>query len=83
MYINIIILHISHIMHSNEVKVPTNGYLSGSSQGTGWACDRGYVAVDLTCKLLQLPKHAHLDYSGNDWGCNEPYLKRTNQCSPR
>src|SRR6185503_2723898 len=58
------------------VEVPTNGYLVDSEYGAGWECNRGYRRVSAGCVALQVPQHGHLDYSGNDWECDRPYLKR-------
>lgn len=63
-----------------EIKVPRNGYLSGSAHGSGWKCDRGFQAVEETCLALELPANAHIDYSGNDWVCNQPYRKQQGKC---
>jgi hypothetical protein len=30
---------------------------------------------------LDIPENAHIDYSGNDWECNEPYRKRQGRCA--
>ncbi len=58
------------------MKVPPNGYLEVSSYGSGWACERGYRAVDEGCMAVKVPENAHLDDSGNDWDCNRPYRKQ-------
>jgi hypothetical protein len=58
------------------IEVPVNGYLTGDSYGTGWKCDRGCRAATKACVALEIPENAHIDYSGNDWECNEPYRKR-------
>jgi hypothetical protein len=57
--------------------------LLDASYGPGWTCNRGYEATDKACIALQVPENAHLDYSGNDWECNQPYLKRAGGCALR
>ena len=63
------------------VKVPPNGYLTDSSYGPGWECDRGYQSVDAACVAVKVPENAHLNYSGNDWDCNQPYRKQQGRCT--
>jgi hypothetical protein len=29
---------------------------------------------------LTLPSNAHIDFSGNDWACNERYRKEADSC---
>ena len=65
------------------IEVPPNGYLTDASYGPGWTCDRGYQATDGICVLLQVPANAHIDFSGNDWECNRPFVKRNNACALR
>ena len=62
------------------IKVPANAYLTDASYGPGWNCNRGYSATDTACIALPVPENAHLDYSGNDWECNQPFLKRAGDC---
>jgi hypothetical protein len=31
---------------------------------------------------LRLPENAHIDYSGNDWICNQPYRQQGEGCVP-
>ena len=62
------------------INVPKNGFLSGNSYDAGWKCKRGYAAIDGDCVALQLPENAHIDYSGNDWSCDPPYIKRNDGC---
>lgn len=63
------------------IKVPSHGYLTDAQHGPGWRCDRGYRALKDACVALEIPENAHLDYSGNDWDCNEPYRKRDGKCT--
>ena len=65
------------------IKIPANAFLSDASHGPGWICNRGYRATETACIALQVPENAHLDYSGNDWECNQPYLKRAGGCALR
>ena len=62
------------------VDVPANGFLADASYGPGWKCDRGYQEVDSSCIAVLVPEHAHLDYSGNDWDCDDPYRKQRDHC---
>lgn len=62
------------------IKVPPNGYLTESTWGTGWTCERGYQATDESCLPIELPANAHLDYSGNDWECQHPYMRALGNC---
>ena len=62
------------------IKVPANGYLTNSWSGPGWKCDRGSRAIDEACVAVRVPENAHLNYSGNDWECNRPYLKKQKGC---
>jgi len=32
--------------------------------------------------ILDVPAHAHIDFSGTDWDCDRPYRKRGSECSP-
>ena len=63
------------------VKVPANGYLNDASYRPDWNCNRGYSATDTACIALQVPENTHLDYSGNNWKYNHPYLKRAGDCA--
>jgi hypothetical protein len=65
------------------VEIPVNGYLSDAAYGPGWQCERGFRASDLSCVAMPLPENAHVDHSGNDWGCDPPYRKRRDVCTPR
>lgn len=62
------------------INVPENAYLTNASHGPGWKCVRGYQSDGNICVELQVPENAHVDYSGNDWECNRPYLKRQDVC---
>jgi hypothetical protein len=62
------------------VIAPVNGYFDESSRETGWKCERGYRVIKEKCIAVRVPKYAHLDYSGNDWECNQPYRKQQNLC---
>jgi hypothetical protein len=62
------------------VKVPTNGYLTDSLYGAGWKCERGYEVINDACVAVKVPENAHLDYSGNDWACNQPYRRQQGTC---
>ncbi|MDQ7090620.1 MAG: hypothetical protein Q9M50_08240 [Methylococcales bacterium] len=62
------------------VKIPANGYFFESPYGSGWKCERGYLAQNKACIPLKVPANAHIDYSGADWGCNPPYIKKLDQC---
>ena len=63
------------------IKVPANGYLrSTSSHGPGWTCDRGYRVDKGACIALKVPENAHIGYSGKEWECNKPYIKKQNNC---
>ena len=64
----------------NVIKVPANGYLEPSAYGPGWTCERGFRADDDTCIALKVPKNAHIGYSGKVWECNNPYIKKNNNC---
>jgi len=64
--------------------VPENGYLEVSSYDPGWKCDRGYKVDSESCIALNLPANAHVGYSGNEWECDKPYIKKRNVCiSPK
>jgi hypothetical protein len=63
------------------IQVPPNGYLADASYGHGWKCDRGYREAGEACVALKMPQNAHIDYSGNDRECNEPYRKRQGRCA--
>jgi hypothetical protein len=63
------------------IEVPVNGYLTDDSYRTGWKCERGYREAREACVALDIPENAHIDYSGNDWECNEPYQKRQGKCA--
>ena len=43
-------------------------------------CDRGFRAVEETCETIAVPENAHLDYSGNRWECNQPYVTHYDEC---
>jgi hypothetical protein len=62
-------------------KVPANGFLTRSTSGLGWECDRGYRKTQATCVAVKLPENAHLGFLGNDWECNKPYSKRMQACT--
>jgi len=62
------------------IKVPENGYLELSAYGPGWTCERGFRADDDACIALKVPENAHIGYSGKVWECNDPYIKKKNNC---
>jgi hypothetical protein len=64
------------------INVPPRGYLTETSYGSGWACERGYRAAGDDCVEVEVPENAHLDFSGNDWECDKPYSKRSDRCAP-
>lgn len=63
--------------------VPSNGHLTDASYGPGWRCNRGYRATDRACIALRVPENAHLDFTGNDWECNQPFVERNDRCTLR
>ncbi len=63
------------------IKVPANAYLANTSYGSGWECGRGYREVDEACVGVKVPENAHLNFSGHDWDCNQPYRKRQDGCT--
>ncbi|MDH3449987.1 MAG: hypothetical protein OEO18_17735 [Gammaproteobacteria bacterium] len=63
------------------IKIPPNGYLSGYSYGPGWDCDRGFRKAEAGCLAVAVPENAHLDFSGHDWVCNKPGIKRGLACT--
>lgn len=65
----------------SPIEVPANAYLVESSYGPGWACERDYKSVNAACDSLDMLSNAHINYSGNDWECNQPYLKRDSSCT--
>ena len=60
--------------------VPANAYLSDSSQGPGWHCERGFRAVSGRCEAVQLPENGYLTIAGDSWACEPPYRKRGAVC---
>ena len=63
------------------IRVPENAFLSEDTlSGPSWQCERGYRAVGETCAPLTLPENTHLDYSGNNWDCDPPYMKQRDKC---
>ena len=62
------------------IKVPANGYLELSAYGPGWTCERGFRADNDACVALKVPKNAHIGYSGKVWECDNPYIKKNNDC---
>jgi hypothetical protein len=64
----------------DAIKVPANGYVFGRSYAQGRECDRGYRRARAACVVVELPENAHLDFSGNDWECNQPYRERQHRC---
>lgn len=64
----------------DEIQVPENGYLNGKSYGRGWDCERGYRQVEALCEEVDLPDNAHLNYLGNDWECDPPFRRVSQQC---
>lgn len=62
------------------IVVPENAYLSDTSFGPGWTCERGFRAVADRCDAVVLRENTHLDYSGQNWECDAPYVKRSGRC---
>jgi len=57
-----------------EVVIPENAYPTGRPYGLGWACHRGYRAVDGTrCDPVAIPDNAFLQASGYGWQCERGY----------
>lgn len=65
----------------DAINIPDNGFLETSSYGPGWKCERGYRADKNRCAELKLPENSHIDYSGNNWECDPPYLEKSDQCN--
>ena len=65
----------------DAIDIPENGFLETSSYGPGWECERGYRAEKNKCIALELPANSHIDYSGNSWECDTPYLENNDQCT--
>ena len=63
-----------------RVEVPANAYLTNSSYGRGWACQRGYEAVAETCVVIPVPPNAYLESSGDRWKCDRGYSKVAGSC---
>ena len=42
---------------------------------------RGYRAVDKECVAIDVPEHAHLDYTGRAWDCDPPYRRELEACA--
>ena len=59
--------------------LPANA--SPESYGSGWECDRGFRKAEARCLAVAVPENAHLDFSGHDWVCNEPGIKRGLACT--
>ena len=57
---------------------PKNAHLN--YWGTGWECDRGYVAQGNECVPVSIPENAQLDYFGHGWECKRGYYWNRNQC---
>jgi hypothetical protein len=66
--------------HCEPIAVPEHGYLTGAEHRSGWSCERGFREDGDRCVAIRLPDNAHVDYAGNDWDCNKPYLKRSGRC---
>ncbi len=52
-----------------------------TSSGQSWRCERGFRRVLAACIAVVVPENAHIDYSGADWACNPPYVKKNEACS--
>lgn len=66
--------------HCVLIKVPENGYLKASSYGPGWECERGYRADRGACKPFKVPENAYISYSGKEWECSKPHVKKRGKC---
>jgi len=51
-----------------------------NAAGTGWRCERGYRNEGTSCIALQVPRNAHIDYSGNAWECDEHHRRVEATC---
>ncbi len=64
-----------------QIAVPENAYLSGSTFGRGWVCARGYRERGTSCEPIEIPANAYLSASGTDWNCERGFLKKRNACA--
>ena len=64
------------------IEVPANGYLSNSSTGPGWKCERGYRATTNSCIAIQVPANGYLAEStnGHGWRCNRGFRAFGDRC---
>ena len=62
--------------------LPDNAYLTGSSYGDGWKCDRGYEKGLLRCVSVNVPVNGFLSDSsrGRAWECNRGYRPEGASC---
>ncbi|OUX97494.1 MAG: hypothetical protein CBB65_13935 [Hyphomonadaceae bacterium TMED5] len=64
----------------NHIDLPANAFLTSSSYGPGWDCERGFYQTEASCETVILPANAHLNYSGDGWDCNRPYKQVGEAC---
>jgi hypothetical protein len=66
------------------INAPSNGYLTNSAYGSGWACDRGYRAEAADCVAVVVPVNAYyVDASfGSGWKCDRGYADVGKACVP-
>ncbi len=52
-----------------------NACLTSITCDSGWKCERGYRIPGENCVAVEIPKNAHLNFSGNGWECNKPHRR--------
>lgn len=64
----------------SPINLPQNAYLTGNTYDGGWECERGYKPLSDACVPLMVPENAHLNYSGNDWECDQSFRRDGANC---
>jgi len=62
--------------------VPEHAFLTDSSFGVGWKCERGFKRADDECQPVEVPEHAFLADYGDSWKCERGFKREGNRCSP-
>lgn len=73
----IILIIFPHHIVGESKNIPKNAH---AIYGGGWECDCGYRRCGNECRLVEVPEHGHLDYSGHSWECDFGYYRVGNEC---
>lgn len=60
--------------------IPEHAYVTTTSYGKGWECQRGFRESGNKCIEVRVPENAYLDDRGDQWQCRRGYRQEKDTC---